>query len=152
METAWVRMAGVFGAAAILAGCAGPPVYGPRHAETVYVAPSPYVEHVSPPPVVGQVWISGYWNRGGSRQVWVPGHWDRPRHGHHRGPHRQDPDGDRWRNSGGHGERGNDYRPRPQHPGVRPVEPVSTPNHNAPPGRDGRHRLQREVLPPHALP
>lgn len=169
MKSVRAQVAGLLGASAILAGCAGTPAYGPRYADTAYVAPPPpYVEYVGPPPAAGHVWISGYWNWGGHRHVWVPGHWEAPRHGHHWVPHRWEREGDRWRPQGGYWERERHERPRPQvydsprpppppRPSpppsvVRPVEPVPPPGHIAPPDRDGRHRLQREVLPPHPLP
>ncbi|MBK8522741.1 MAG: YXWGXW repeat-containing protein [Betaproteobacteria bacterium] len=113
MKTGRLLTAGVISVAALLAGCAVSPSAGPRYVERheyyepVRVAPPPpYVEHVGHPPVIGHVWISGYWNWGGARYAWVPGRWDAPRSGHHWVPHRWEKNGDHWRQQGGHWERG----------------------------------------------
>ncbi|QEL63853.1 hypothetical protein OTERR_03770 [Oryzomicrobium terrae] len=97
-------------AAAALSGCvvapAGRPYYGgPVYSEPVMVAPPPpRVEYVGPPPVVGQVWIGGFWNWTGQRHDWVPGHWENPRPGYTWTPHRWERAGDGWRHAGGHWE------------------------------------------------
>lgn len=113
MRTERFLSAGALAVAALLAGCAVSPSAGPRYVERheyyepVRMAPPPpYIEHVGPPPVVGHVWISGYWNWGGSRYAWVPGRWDAPRAGHHWVPHRWEKNGDHWRQQGGRWERG----------------------------------------------
>lgn len=64
--------------------------------------PAPHVEVYGPPPVVGQVWISGYWGWRDSRHVWVPGYWDAPRPGYRWVPHRWERGGGGWRERGGY--------------------------------------------------
>ncbi len=87
----------------LLGACTVTPTYGPRYVEVVTVEPPPpRVEIVGPPPIVGHIWISGYWNWGGGRYVWVPGRWEAPHPGQVWVPHRWERDGDRWRQSGGH--------------------------------------------------
>ena len=112
----WILLA----AAAITGGCAVVPANGPYsddgydYGEPVVVAPPPpRVEYVRRPPVVGQIWIGGYWNWTGRHHAWVPGHWEAPRRGHHWAPHRWYRDGNHWRQEKGRWER--DERRRPQH-------------------------------------
>ncbi|HXI87177.1 MAG TPA: hypothetical protein VNH64_06935 [Parvularculaceae bacterium] len=53
--------------------------YGPT-AGAVYVhsAPPPAPHYVVPPrPVIGAIWIGGYWRWSGARYDWVDGYWDR---------------------------------------------------------------------------
>jgi hypothetical protein len=81
------------------------PYYGqPYYAgEPVAVAPPPpQVEVYGPPPVVGQIWIGGFWNWVGGRHVWVGGHWEAPRPGYRWYPHQwhQSPRG--WHLEHGH--------------------------------------------------
>ena len=65
--------------------------------------PAPQVEYVGPPPIVGQVWIGGYWNWVGGRHVWVGGHYAAPPHaGYHWVPHRWVQEGGNWRLHQGH--------------------------------------------------
>lgn len=72
------------GAAALLtglSGCVVAPV-GPA-----YAVDDGYY-HRGPPPVVGYVWIDGYWTWQAGRRNWVGGHWGpphRPRGYYHRG-------------------------------------------------------------------
>ncbi|MFA7292664.1 MAG: hypothetical protein WC023_10490 [Rhodocyclaceae bacterium] len=113
MNTERFLRAGALAVAVLLTGCAVSPSVGPRYVERheyyepVRMAPpAPYIEHVGYPPVVGHVWISGYWNWGGARYAWVPGRWEAPRSGHHWVPHRWEKNGDHWRQQGGHWERG----------------------------------------------
>jgi hypothetical protein len=109
MQTRKLLTLSLVATALLLGGCAVTSS-GPRHSEyyePVRVAPPPpYVEYVGSPPVVGHVWISGYWNWGGGRYAWVPGRWDAPRAGHHWVPHRWEKSGDHWRQHGGRWERG----------------------------------------------
>lgn len=97
------------GAAALtLSGCVVAPVgaYGPYYGDTVAVAPpAPQYEVVGPPPVVGYVWIGGFWNWVGGRHVWVQGHWDAPRPGYRWAPHRWEQVPRGWRPHPGHWER-----------------------------------------------
>ena len=49
---------------------------------TANVAPPPaYVETMPVAPVVGSIWIGGFWDWDSGRHVWRPGHYERPRHG-----------------------------------------------------------------------
>jgi hypothetical protein len=94
--------------AASLFGCvvAPVPVARPYYGEPVMMAPPPpRVEYVGPPPVLGQIWIDGFWNWTGNGHYWVPGRWEAPRPGYYWAPHRWERDGDHWRQSGGHWER-----------------------------------------------
>ena len=105
----------------ILGGCVVAPAGRPYRppVETVYVAPPPpRVESMGPPPMVGAVWIQGYWHWSGSRHDWVPGRWEAPRPGYRYVPHNWVQQGDRWRQEGGrweehHGDHdGHDHRER----------------------------------------
>ena len=70
--------------------------------ETVMVAPPPLrTEYVDQPPVVGQIWIGGFWNWSGHRHKWVPGHREAPRAGYRWEPHRWEREGEHWRLNGG---------------------------------------------------
>jgi len=98
-------------AGALLAGCVVAPPGRPYYGEPVLVAPPPpRAEYVGPPPVVGYVWIGGYWNWAGNRHDWVPGHWEAPRPGYRWAPQRWERDGDRWRMQGGHWENEHGHR------------------------------------------
>jgi len=67
--------------------------------------PAPQVEYFGAPPVVGYVWISGYWNWVGGRHVWVSGRWAAPpRPGQRWVPHQWHRQGDGWRLNHGHWE------------------------------------------------
>jgi hypothetical protein len=115
----------------LLAGCVVQPVHEPYYGPVVRVAPpAPYYEYPGTPPVVGYIWISGYWSWGGVRYVWVPGRWEAPRHGHYWVPHRWEREGEHWRQQGGRWERGN--------------APQAVP---APAPRIERHEEQREYRP-----
>ncbi len=93
-------------AAALLAGCVVVPAGPPRGEYVVGVAPpAPQVEVYGPPPVVGYVWIGGYWNWIGNRHVWVGGRWEAPRPYHRWVPHRWEPIGGGWRLNPGRWER-----------------------------------------------
>lgn len=99
--------------AALLSGCVVAPVPDsrPYYGEAIMVAPPPpRIEYVGPPPVVGQIWIGGYWLWAGRRHEWVPGRWENPRPGYGWVPHRWERDGDRWRQNGGRWERQRDSR------------------------------------------
>ena len=101
-------------AAAALSGCVVAPVPAGRpyyYGQPVMVAPPPpRVEYVGPPPVVGYVWIGGYWHWTGGRHDWVPGRWEAPRPGYYWRPHRWEQDGQYWRQNGGHWERHEERR------------------------------------------
>jgi hypothetical protein len=91
-----------------VAGCVVAPV-GPYYGydgEVVQVAPpAPRVEYYGAPPVVGQIWIGGFWGWNGGRHVWNGGHWDAPRPGHRWVPHAWERQGPGWRQRPGYWER-----------------------------------------------
>lgn len=88
----------------VLGGCVvAPPgytVYGPA-----YGPPPPREEVIGVAPVLGDVWISGFWLWGGDRYEWRPGHWEAPRPGYHWQPHRWENEGEHWQHHGGRWER-----------------------------------------------
>lgn len=93
-------------AAALLAGCIVAPVGPPRGEYVVGVAPPPpSVEVYGPPPVIGYLWIGGFWNWIGGRHVWVGGHWEAPRPHHRWVPHRWEPISGGWRLNPGRWDR-----------------------------------------------
>lgn len=90
-----------------LSACVVAPAPRAYYREPVLVAPpAPRVEYYGAPPVVGHVWIGGFWNWTGQRHEWVPGHWEAPRPGQVWVPHRWDNNGNRWNLQGGHWETG----------------------------------------------
>jgi hypothetical protein len=52
-----------------------------------FAPPPPQVEVIGVAPVLGYVWIGGYWNWVGGRHVWVAGRWEAPRAGYYWEPH-----------------------------------------------------------------
>lgn len=105
--TRWAAAAAVLA----LAGCVVAPL-PPYRGEVVVGVPPPAepVEVIPPPPVVGYVWIGGFWNWIGGRHVWTRGHWAPPRPGYRWEPRRWEPmSGDRgdrgYRERGGRWER-----------------------------------------------
>jgi len=93
--------------AGLLGGCvvAPAPYSHSYYGGPVMVAPpAPRIEYPGQPPVVGHVWINGFWNWGGGRHDWVPGHWEAPRPGYAWAPHRWEHDGNAWRMQGGRWE------------------------------------------------
>ncbi|WP_119355414.1 YXWGXW repeat-containing protein [Azohydromonas sediminis] len=86
----WRRVLGIAAVAAAAFGLAGCTIYpaGPHAAGIVVTVPPPQPEVPGSPPVVGYVWISGFWNWVGTRYVWVPGYWSPLRPGHVWVPHR----------------------------------------------------------------
>lgn len=102
-----------------LSGCVvspAPPARTVYYREPVMVAPPPpRVEYIGPPPVVGHLWIGGFWNWSGNRHEWVPGHWEAPRPGYGWVPHRWERDGDHWRMQGGHWEERREHREYSDH-------------------------------------
>jgi hypothetical protein len=98
------RMAISFGLA-VLAGCVvqSPPYYegyGPTMAP-----PPPPNEVVGAPPVVGEIWLGGFWDWDRDRYRWHPGRWEAPRPGYRWLPHRWDREGQHWQHHGGRWER-----------------------------------------------
>jgi len=105
MRTArWVLGAGTAALCVALVGCVVAPAQPYYGSDVVYAAPPPpYAEYIGPPPVVGQIWINGYWNWVGGRHAWVGGHWEAPpRPGYRWVPHRWQQDGRGWRMHQGH--------------------------------------------------
>jgi hypothetical protein len=95
----------------LLAGCVVAPVApdGEPYAtgEVVSVPPpAPQPEVYGVAPVVGSIWINGYWNWGGGGYAWVPGYWTAGRPGYRWAPHRWVPYGRGWRLERGHWARG----------------------------------------------
>jgi hypothetical protein len=104
----------------LVGGCAVYPAYDSYYdgydAPVVHVAPPPpQYEYIGAPPVMGHVWIGGYWDwvDRSNRYHWVPGRWDAPRPGHIWTPYRWERDGDRWRRNGGRWEPDRHPQPRP---------------------------------------
>lgn len=121
-----------------LGGCVVAPVDG-YYGEAVPMAPPPpMVEHVGPPPVIGYVWIDGYWRWGGSRYAWVPGYWSAPRPGYAWEPHRWHHHGGSWYQQGGNWRPHGNYVDPPR----RHDPPPNNPNNYRPPERP------RETPPP----
>ena len=93
-----------------LAGCVVAPAqpyyggYAEYDSGPVMVAPpAPQVEYYGPPPIVGQVWINGFWGWSGGRHVWHGGYWGTPPHaGAHWVPHTWEHQGNGWRLRRGH--------------------------------------------------
>ena len=97
-------------AAALLSGCVIAPArpypyaYGPAPQQPAYNAPEGEVQAPPPPPreeyigvapVVGWLWLSGFWAWQANRHVWIGGHWEAPRPGYRWYPHE-------WRRHGGY--------------------------------------------------
>ena len=58
--------------------------------------PPPPRYEITPTPLEGHVWESGYWRWDGRRHVWIAGHWERERPGYaYIGPRWVERDG-RW--------------------------------------------------------
>src|SRR5574337_400512 len=85
----------MLGMALLLSGC-------------VVAPPPPPVGYVSPPPIVGNIWIGGFWNWSAPqhRYYWTPGYWTAPRTGYRWVPHQWVQEGPHWRQHPGHWERG----------------------------------------------
>ena len=67
--------------------------------------PPPLSEVYGVAPVVGMLWVAGFWNWVGGRHVWVAGRWVQPRRGYRWSPYRWQPYRGRWRLSQGRWER-----------------------------------------------
>jgi WXXGXW repeat (2 copies) len=97
---------------ALLSGCVVAPaspygqMQGQVYGQPEYVdvpPPAPVYEQVGPPPVLGHVWVSGYWRWHLGRHVWIGGRWAAPPRGGVRwAPHRWDRHGRGWRLNPGH--------------------------------------------------
>lgn len=138
----WLSL--LFAAVAGLAGCAVEPVSRPYYGEPVRMAPPPLrVEMMGAPPVVGYVWIGGYWNWVSVRYVWVPGRWEAPRPGYRWVPRQWERDGERWQPRGGQWERHDEpMRDSPREhrwESPAPPRPQAVPQPSRP-GADGQGR------------
>lgn len=107
------RTAVVAGALLALGGCvvypAGPYYGDPYYGSTVvapYAPPPLIAETYGPAPVVGDIWIGGYWGWSGGRHVWTPGRWEHPRAGYRWAPRTWERRGNGWYQHGGRWERG----------------------------------------------
>lgn len=89
-------------AAALLGGCVVAPGY---QEPVIYEPPPPRVEYPGYAPVVGYVWISGYWTWTGHRHEWVGGRWEAPRPGYRWIAPRWERDGKYWRQHEGRWDR-----------------------------------------------
>ena len=65
-------------------------------------------------PVVGYVWIGGYWTWTGHRHEWMPGRWEAPRSGYRWVEPRWQRDGQQWRQMRG------GWQPEGRPPGMAP--------------------------------
>ena len=84
----------------------GPTVIYTQPGYVTVPPPPPQQEMVGPPPVLGWIWITGFWAWQMGRHVWVGGHWEAPpRAGAHWVPHRWDHDDRGWRMREGHWDR-----------------------------------------------
>ena len=106
-------------AALLLAGCVVAPLGtygegggrwgrgGPDGAgEWVATAPpAPQYEVIGIAPLLGQVWLGGYWGWGGGRHHWVAGRWGDARPGHAWVPHAWSRGRGGWRLNPGHWRR-----------------------------------------------
>lgn len=97
MTLTWHRWNLPLIAALSVGGCVFAPVDPYYEDEVVIVAPPPRVEYRGYPPVVGYVWIDGYWNWTGRRHDWMPGYWSAPHHRHPSPPRQWQREHDRER-------------------------------------------------------
>ena len=94
--------------AAALAGCVlvpAQPSYYPDGPVVSVAPPAPQAEYYGVSPVVGHIWLGGFWGWNGGRHVWNPGYWSAPRSGHHWVPHAWSQSGRGWRLNPGHWRR-----------------------------------------------
>jgi hypothetical protein len=109
---AWVRRPGYWRP---VQPTAAVPVYEPvaqQPCEADMAPPPPVVEVQPAAPVVGAVWIPGYWQWTGRRHNWVAGRWSAPRPGYVWVAQRWDRHGNRWASAPGHWQvvnRGRDH-------------------------------------------
>jgi hypothetical protein len=95
--------------AASLDACVVAPAQRPYYVTDTVVTvapPPPQVEYVSPPPMVGHIWIGGFWGWQGGRHIWNNGYWVAPRPGYRWAPHVWVREGNAYRMHQGHWERG----------------------------------------------
>ena len=93
-------------------------------AEPMLPPPPPQVEIIPVAPVVGYIWVGGFWDFFGGHYIWRAGHYAPPRPGYHWEAHQWEhgPDG-RWHLSPGHwagGEAPHGGSPVHSHPMLPP--------------------------------
>lgn len=129
---------GLAAAVSLLSGCAVVPFADPYYEPDVVVVapPPPRSEYPGYPPVIGYVWVGGYWAWNGHGHYWVPGRWEAPRSGYRWVPHRWDRDGRYWRQHGGNWEPDRNVRiePAPRHERELEREPAPVLRHERDPG------------------
>lgn len=109
-----------------LSGCVVAPV--PAYREPVYVEPPPpRVEYPGYPPIVGHIWIGGFWTWTGHRHEWVPGRWDAPRPGYRWVAPHWEREGNYWRHHEGRWDHDHSPRGNPPPPAPRYESPRSEP-------------------------
>ena len=105
----------VTGLAALLSGCVvaparpypyayppGPPQgYSAPETEVPAAPPPPREEYVGVAPVLGWIWLSGFWAWQANRHIWIGGHWEAPRPGYRWYPYEWHRHGGGWRQRGG---------------------------------------------------
>ena len=95
---------------ALLSGCVIAPARPYYRDEGPYeVAPQPPPprdEVIGVAPVVGYLWLGGYWGWSAGRHLWVGGHWEAPRPGYRWMPHNWVQIRGGWRLNPGRWERG----------------------------------------------
>lgn len=129
---------------AMLSGCVVAPA--PVFREPVYIEPPPpRVEYPGYPPIVGYIWIGGFWTWIGQRYEWVPGRWEAPRPGYRWVAPRWEREGNHWRQHEGRWDR-DDRAPRgnPPPPPPRYEPPRSEPM--------PQYRQERNYQPPQQAP
>ncbi len=113
-------LAAALAATAWLAGCAVAPYDSyPVYGDPVYAEPPPpRVEYPGYAPVVGYLWVGGYWTWTGRRYEWMPGRWEAPRPGYRWVEPRWQRDGQQWRQMRG------GWQPEGRPPGMPTPAPV----------------------------
>ena len=129
-------LAAALAATAWLAGCAVAPYDSyPVYGDPVYAEPPPpRVEYPGYAPVVGYLWIGGYWTWTGRRHEWMPGRWEAPRSGYRWVEPRWQRDGQQWRQMRG------GWQPEGRPPGMRPARPGAAQRTHRRPPRAGSRR------------
>jgi hypothetical protein len=134
----------------LLAGCVVAPT--PYYDDPVFVEPPPpRVEYPGYAPVVGYIWIGGYWNWTGHRHEWVHGRWDVPRPGHRWVAPRWERDGKHWRQQrGGWTQETDTQTLHPVFTGGAPQPPRRDRQEERRPDRDQgpAYRQERGAVPP----
>lgn len=136
------RLTAVLIAALCLGACAVVPA--PVYDEPVIVAPPPpRHEYPGYAPVVGYVWVSGYWVWTGHRHEWIAGRWVEPRPGYRWVAPRWEQQGRFWRQ---HEGRWMPDASAPRHAPPMVVQPRRD-DHRWDDRRDDRHGQRAPVMP-----